>query len=158
MRIYHEFGPVYDSKSKILLLGSFPSVKSRKEQFYYAHPQNRFWKVMSIIFNEEITDKKQFLLNKNIALWDVIESCEINGSSDASIKNVISNDISLIINNSEVKYIFVLGKKAYDMYYKYVFNKVKIDAILLPSTSPANAIKNLDELVKEFSIIIEKLK
>ena len=158
MRIYHEFGPVYDSKSKILLLGSFPSVKSRKEQFYYAHPQNRFWKVMSIIFNEEITDKKQFLLNKNIALWDVIESCEINGSSDASIKNVIPNDISLIINNSEVKYIFVLGKKAYDMYYKYVFNKVKKDAILLPSTSPANAIKNLDELVKEFSIIIEKLK
>lgn len=158
MRIYHEFGPVYDSKSKILLLGSFPSVKSRKEQFYYAHPQNRFWKVMSIIFNEEITDKKQFLLNKNIALWDVIESCEINGSSDASIKNVIPNDISLIINNSEVKYIFVLGKKAYDMYYKYIFNKVKKDAILLPSTSPANAIKNLDELVKEFSIIIEKLK
>ena len=158
MRIYHEFGPVYDSKSKVLLLGSFPSVKSRKEQFYYAHPQNRFWKVMSIIFNEEITDKKQFLLNKNIALWDVIESCEINGSSDASIKNVIPNDISLIINNSEVKYIFVLGKKAYDMYYKYVFNKVKKDAILLPSTSPANAIKNLDELVKEFSIIIEKLK
>jgi len=158
MRIYHEFGPVYDSKSKVLLLGSFPSVKSRKEQFYYAHPQNRFWKVMSIIFNEEITDKKQFLLNKNIALWDVIESCEINGSSDASIKNVNPNDISLIINNSEVKYIFVLGKKAYDMYYKYIFNKVKMDAILLPSTSPANAFKNLDDLVKEFSIIIEKLK
>jgi len=148
----HTFKPYYNKDSLVLILGSFPSVKSRELGFYYAHPQNRFWKVMSIIFNEEITDKKQFLLNKNIALWDVIESCEINGSSDASIKNVNPNDISLIINNSEVKYIFVLGKKAYDMYYKYIFNKVKMDAILLPSTSPANAFKNLDDLVKEFGV------
>ena len=157
MRVYHEFGPVYDNESKILLLGSFPSIKSREEKFYYAHPQNRFWKVLSILFNEEISDRRKFVLDKHIALWDSIESCEIDGSSDASIKNVIPNDISLIINNSKVKYIFAIGKKSYEIYYKYIYNDVKIDAILLPSTSPANATKSLNDLVNEFEIILEKL-
>lgn len=158
MRVYHEFGPVYDSESKVLLLGSFPSIKSREEKFYYAHPQNRFWKVLSILFNEEISDRRKFVLDKHIALWDSIESCEIDGSSDASIKNVIPNDIRLILDNSKVKYIFTLGKKSYEMYYKYIYKDVKIDAILLPSTSPANATKSLDDLVNDFSIILEKLK
>lgn len=158
MRVYHEFGPVYDSESKILLLGSFPSIKSREEQFYYAHPQNRFWKVLSILFNEEIIDKRQFVLDKHIALWDTIESCEIDGSSDASIKNVIPNDISSIINNSKIKYIFTVGKKSNEMYYKYIYKDLKMDAILLPSTSPANAVKSLEDLVNDFKIILEKLK
>lgn len=157
MRCTHILDPIYNEDSKVLILGSFPSVVSRDKMMYYSHPQNRFWKVMSIIFNEEIVDKKQFVLDKGIALWDVISSCEIKGSSDSSIKSVFPNDIKLILNSSKVNKIFVIGKKAYQLYYKYIYDNIKIGAILLSSTSPANANKKLEDLVKEFQIILSSL-
>jgi len=155
--IKHPFKPVYDCHSKILFLGSIASVKSREIGYPYASPQNRFWKVMRIIFNEEIKDYKQFLLNKKIALWDVIKSCEITGSSDSSIKNVVVNEIWDVISDSNIKYVFTNGKKAYDLYNKYVYLKTGIKAICLSSTSPANATKNINDLVAEYKVILNYL-
>ena len=155
--VTHPFEPVYDCNSKILFLGSIASVKSREIGYPYASPQNRFWKVLRIIFDEEINDYKKFLINNNIALWDVIKSCEITGSSDSSIKNVVVNEIWEVISKSNIKYIFTNGKKAYDLYNKYVYPKTKIKAISLSSTSPANATKNLNDLVEEYKIILNYL-
>lgn len=151
--VEHTFGPVYDSESRILILGSFPSVKSREISFYYGHPQNRFWKLLSLLFNEEIKDKKTFLLKHHIALFDVIESCDIIGSSDTSIRNVKPNDLSLIINNSKIETVYLNGSKAYELYKKYCADKYDIDAIKLPSTSPANAAYSIDDLFNEWKII-----
>lgn len=158
MRQLHTLEPIYDDNSKVLILGSFPSVKSREKMMYYSHPQNRFWKVMSILFDEEIANKKEIVLKHNIALWDVIESCDIDGSSDSSIKNIKVNDIRKIVDNSKVLNIFVLGRKAYDLYNKYIFPNIKVEATMLSSTSPANAVKSLDDLVNEYRIILECLK
>lgn len=158
MRQLHTLEPIYDDNSKVLILGSFPSVKSREKMMYYSHPQNRFWKVMSILFDEEIANKKEFVLKHNIALWDVIESCDIDGSSDSSIKNIKVNDIKKIVDNSKVLNIFVLGRKAYDLYNKYIYPNIKVEATMLSSTSPANAVKSLDDLVNEYRIILECLK
>lgn len=148
--ISHEFGPVYDDRSEILILGSFPSVKSREVQFYYGHPQNRFWKVLSYILKIEvpqtIEEKKSMLLEHHIALWDVIESCSIIGSSDTSIKDVVVNDFSKILARSQIKKIYVNGTKAYDLYHKYAEKQTGIKAIKLPSTSPANAAWKLERL------------
>lgn len=133
-------------------MGSLPSIKSRKEGFYYAHPQNRFWKVLSHIFKEDIPisieDKKIFLNKYHLALWDVIKSCTITGSSDSSIRDVVVNDISSIIKKSKIIKIFTTGKKAYHLYNKYLFNEIRIEAIYLPSTSPANASISYEELIK----------
>lgn len=158
MRVFHTLEPIYDKNSKILILGSFPSIKSREKMMYYSHPQNRFWRVLSILFDEEITDKKEFVLRHNIALWDVIESCEIEGSSDSSIKDIKVNDIKWLVNKTNVIHIFVLGRKAMDLYNKYVLPNMEMDATLLSSTSPANATRSLDMLVNEFSVILEYLK
>ena len=153
--VEHTFGPVYDSQSRILILGSFPSVKSREINFYYGHRNNRFWKILGMLFNEEIEDKKTFLLKHHIALFDVIESCDIIGSSDASIQNVKANDLSIILNNSKVEKIFLNGAKAYELYKKYDEAKYAIEAVKLPSTSPANAAYSLDDLYKEWKIILK---
>ena len=153
--VEHTFGPVYDSESRILILGSFPSVKSREISFYYGHPQNRFWKLLSLLFNEEIKDKKTFLLKHHIALFDVIESCDIIGSSDTSIRNVKPNDLSLIINNSKIETVYLNGSKAYELYKKYCADKYDIDAIKLPSTSPANAAYSIEKLYNEWSMILK---
>ena len=156
----HNIKPLYDKNSKILILGSFPSVKSREAQFFYHHPQNRFWKIMNRILNEDmntIENKKTILLKHNIALWDVIESCEIKGSSDSSIKHVCSNNINQIINNSNIKYIFTNGKKSHELYNKYCLKETNIQAIYLPSSSPANAAYNLERLVEEWKIILDYL-
>lgn len=158
MRVSHTLDPIYNENSKVLILGSFPSVVSREKMMYYSHPQNRFWKVLSIIFNEEIKDRKEFVLKHGIALWDVIESCEIHGSSDSSIKNVKPNNIKMILENSKVTNIFVVGKKAYELYKKYILKDINLEPILLSSTSPANAVKKLDDLVKEFSVILNFLQ
>lgn len=158
MRVSHTLEPIYDKNSKVLILGSFPSVVSRDKMMYYSHPQNRFWKVLSLIFEEEIEDKKNFVLKHRIALWDVIESCEIHGSSDSSIRNVKPNNIKKILDNSNIKHIFVVGKKAYQLYSKYILNDISIEATCLSSTSPANAVKKLDDLVEEFRIILDFLK
>lgn len=155
--INHPFPPLYDENSKILILGSFPSVKSREQNFFYGHPQNRFWKVMAIIMEREIPttieEKQEFLLSSNIALWDVIASCEITGSSDSSIKNVVANDLTEILNNANIKQIFVNGKTAEKCYNKYIRNKIGRDAVCLPSTSPANAEFSVESLVGEWKQI-----
>lgn len=152
----HTLEPFYNKNSKILILGSFPSVKSRELGFYYAHPQNRFWKVLSCIFDEEISDvesKKAFLTKYKIALYDVCATCEINKSKDASIKNVEANDLKVILNNSNIKSIYVNGKTAYNLYNKLIKDKINIEAIYLPSTSPANAKYALEDLVIEYKQI-----
>ena len=121
--IVHPFPPLYDKNSHTLILGSFPSVKSRESNFFYGHPQNRFWKVISLLYGVEIPknieEKKALILNNNLALWDSIKSCTITGSSDSSVKNVIPNDISKILKNSRVKRIFCNGALSHKMYMKY---------------------------------------
>lgn len=153
----HPIAPVFDKDSKVLILGSFPSVRSREEGFFYGHPQNRFWKVTSQIFGEElpvtIDEKKAFLIRNHIALWDVIGSCEIDGSSDSSIRDVTVNDLSVILGTADIRAIFLNGKKAEQYYLKYLFPVLKRDAVCLPSTSPANAAWNLDKLADAWKII-----
>ena len=153
----HPIEPIYDNNSAILILGSFPSVKSREQGFFYGHPQNRFWKVIAAVFEKDvpvtIEEKRAFLLSSHIALWDVIFSCEITGSSDSSIKNVIPNDLNRILNHADIKEIFVNGKTAEKYYNKYIRNTIKRDAVYLPSTSPANAAWSLERLIKEWKII-----
>lgn len=158
-KVNHEIPPIYDENSKILILGSFPSVKSRENQFFYHHPQNRFWKVMASIFNEDIPatieDKKSLLIRNKVALWDVIKSCEIEGSSDSSIRNVVPNDINLILEKSNIQQIFCNGNKSYSLYKKYLEKDTGIKSISLPSTSPANARFNLDMLLHEWRVILD---
>lgn len=155
--ITHPISPVYNKDSKILILGSFPSVKSREAQFFYGHPQNRFWKVTAGVFEEDVPDtteeKRAFLLRNKIAVWDVIQSCDIVGSSDSSITNVVVNDIEPILSGSKIKKIYVNGKKAYSLYNKYIKPVIGVEAMCLPSTSSANAAWNLDRLVETWKII-----
>jgi len=156
--IIHPIEPFYNEDSKILILGSFPSVKSRETGFYYGHKQNRFWKVISSLFKEEVFDtieeKKELLRRNKIALWDVIHSCDIKGSSDSSIENVTVNNINLILNKTDIQKIYTNGRKAYDLYNKYCLEDIKREVELLPSTSPANAQYSLDKLINEWRDII----
>jgi len=149
--------PVFAANSKILILGSMPSRKSREAAFYYMHPQNRFWKILSILFNETIIDRKEFVLRHQIALWDVIASCDIKGASDASIKNVVPNDIKSLLPKTKITQIFTAGKTAEKFYRKYIYPDLKMESICLPSTSPANCRISMDEILKEWSIIKEYL-
>ncbi len=152
--VQHPFPPLYDSASKILILGSFPSVKSREQMFFYGHPQNRFWKVIASVFDDEvpvnIEDKKLLLKRHHIALWDVISSCDIKGSSDSSIANVVPNDLSEILNHSDIRLIIVNGKTAEKYFNKYIRDQIKRNAVCLPSTSPANAAWGLEKLLNEW--------
>lgn len=156
--IKHPIPPLFDENSKILILGSFPSVKSRECVFFYGHPQNRFWKVMAFIFNEEvpntIDEKRSMLLRNEVALWDVIASCDITGSSDSSIKNVVPNDVKSIIKSSNVQKIYVNGKKAKSLYDKFLEKELGMSAVCLPSTSPANASWNLERLQNEWKRLL----
>lgn len=159
-QVNHELEPYYNSDSKVLILGSMPSIKSRELGFYYMHPQNRFWKTLARVYEEEkpitIDDKKDFLKRHKIALWDTIESCLITGSSDSSIENVKVNNINKLLNNTEVKQIFTLGRKSFDLYNKYCLPKTKRDAIYLPSTSPLHCPKGIeDKLYDTYKIIKE---
>ena len=157
----HPFEPIYDKNSKILILGSFPSVVSRKQSFYYSNKNNRFWKIMPLLFNEKIGDsineRTEFLLRHHIALWDVIESCDINGSSDSSINNVKVNDIKGLLDKTDISTIFTTGKKAHELYIKYVYPQLGIEDINLPSTSSANARMKLDELVSTYGVILNTI-
>ena len=152
--IVHPFPAFYDKDSRILILGSFPSVKSREQMFFYGHPQNRFWKVISKVFDEEvpegIPEKKALLKRHHIALWDVIHSCEISGSSDSSISDVVANDLSEILETADIQKIIVNGKTAEKYYRKYIEPVTKRTAICMPSTSPANAAWSVDALVGEW--------
>ena len=159
MRASHEFPPVFDKSSEILILGSFPSVKSRQESFFYANPQNRFWKLMAQLLNEstpkDTKDKIVMLKKHKIALWDVIESCDIVGSSDSSISNVVPVDISQILSRANIIKVYANGGKAFELYNKYLYPKTKLDITKLPSTSPANAGYSFDKLLSEWKKILE---
>lgn len=149
--IRHPIPPVYNEYSRVLILGSFPSVKSREEQFFYGHPQNRFWKVLAAVFDREVPqsveEKKCMLLECGVAVWDVIASCEIEGSADSSIKDAVPNDIQMILDASDIQAIFVNGKTAEKYYNRFLRERVGRDAICLPSTSPANAAWTLERLI-----------
>ncbi len=148
--VKHPIEPLYDEHSEVLILGSFPSVCSREQGFFYGHPQNRFWRVVAEVCGcavpESIEQKKDFLLSNKIALWDVLASCEIKGSSDCSIKNAEPNDITEILKTANIRKIFVNGKTAEKYYNKYIKDSIGREAISLPSTSPANAAYTLDRL------------
>lgn len=155
--INHPFPPLYNKDSKILILGSFPSVKSREQMFFYGHPQNRFWRVISAVFKCDepvsIEEKKQLLYKNGIALWDVIASCEITGSSDSSIKNAKVNDVSKILEEADIRQIFVNGKTAEKYFKKYMKAQINRDAVCLPSTSPANAAWSVERLAEKWQVI-----
>ena len=150
--VSHDFEPVFDENSKVLILGTFPSVKSRENQFYYGHPQNRFWKVIAGLTESEvpqtIEEKKKLLLEHGIAIWDVIESCDIIGSSDSSIKNVVPADIERVVANSKIQNIYANGGTAKKLYEKYSQKKTGREIIGLPSTSPANAAYSMERLLE----------
>ena len=154
----HPFAPVYDQNSRVLILGSWPSPKSREQGFFYGHPQNRFWRVLAALFSERtpesIGEKREFLLSHKIAVWDIIASCDIEGSSDSSIKSVIANDITPILKSANIEAIFVNGRTAEKYYNKYTKDVVCREAICLPSTSPANAAYSLEKLTREWGAIL----
>ena len=169
--IVHSFEPVYDKASEILIqigklcaliriLGTLPSVKSRENNFYYGHKQNRFWKVLATLLKEPvphtIEEKKAMLLAHRIALWDVIQSCDIKGSSDSSIKNVQPTDIGMILEKTNITRIYANGNKAGQLYKRYQFPVTGIEAMVLPSTSPANAAWSLDRLCEAWRVILEQ--
>ena len=151
----HPIPPLYDADSRVLLLGSFPSVKSRETAFFYGHPQNRFWSVLASIFGEEmptgVAEKKSLALRHGIALWDVIAQCEIAGSSDASITAVVPNDLSVILRATDIRVIFCNGNTAHAYYNRYCYALTGRDAIVLPSTSPANARWTKEKLTEAWS-------
>ena len=159
MRVTHTFEPVYDGNSEILVLGTFPSVKSRESAFYYGHPQNRFWKVLAGLTGEEvpgsIAEKKTLLLKHRIAIWDVIRSCDIEGSSDSSIRNVTANDIAGLLAASRIEKIYGNGDKACRLYDKFCKEKTKKEIIRLPSTSPANAAFSMEKLLRSWQVVKE---
>ncbi len=159
MRISHPIDPVFDEKSEILILGSFPSVKSREQMFFYGHPQNRFWKVMSNVTGdslpETIDEKRAFLLRNHIAVWDVIAQCDIEGSSDSSIKNVRANDLRSILTKANIKKICCNGTKSWELYNKYIKPVIGTDAEKLPSTSPANAAWSVEKLTEAWKAALK---
>lgn len=158
--IQHPINPVFDEHSHILILGSFPSVQSRDTGFFYGHPQNRFWRVLAAVFADAvpqtIADKQTFLLGHHVALWDVIASCDIVGSSDSSIRNVIPNDLTFILEKANIHQIYVNGQKAHSLYRRYLEPVTGQSAVCLPSTSPANARWDLEKLVTAWRIILDK--
>ena len=157
--LQHVFEPVWNKESRVLILGTFPSVKSRENNFYYGHPKNRFWKVIAYLTDsqvpETIEQKKNMLIDKHIAIWDVIASCSITGSSDSSIKDVVPNDLTQILKEGNITNIYANGAKAYELYMKYTYKSTGMDIIKLPSTSPANAVYTIDRLVQEWKVVTE---
>lgn len=160
--VSHEFAPVFDANSRVLILGTFPSVKSREQNFYYGHPQNRFWKVMARLTGwdvpQTIEEKKTLLLKNGIAIWDVIASCEIVGSSDSSIKNVVPANLNQVLTQCNIKAVYANGGTAKKLYEKYSQKETGREIIGLPSTSPANAAYSVDRLMEYWSVIRENLR
>ena len=156
--IQHPFPPLFGPDSDTLILGSFPSVKSREAMFFYGHPQNRFWRVLAALYGESIpqtvNEKKALILSHRLALWDSIASCEISGSSDASIRSAEPTDLSVILEHSRVRRIFCNGAQSYRIYSKYQLPRTGIEAIKLPSTSPANAACSLEKLIEAWRVIL----
>ena len=161
-RQLHTISPVFDRESKILILGSFPSVKSREAGFFYGHPQNRFWQVIAAVTDSPlpitVEEKKNLLLQRHIAVWDVIHSCEITGSSDSSIRSVTVNRVDSLLAESQIKQVFVNGRTAEKLYRQYLFPITGMDAVLLPSTSPANAAFSKERLIRAWGAIAQALE
>lgn len=155
----HPVPPLYNENSKVLILGSFPSPKSREAEFFYMHPQNRFWKMIYGIFDEQVSDsvedRKKFVLEHNLAIWDVLHSCEIEGASDSSIKNIVVNDFSKIFSTARINAIFITGQTAFKLYRKHCAEKYDIPYFRLPSTSPANCRVKYNELEESYKKILE---
>ena len=161
--IQHPIPPVWNEQSRVLILGTMPSPKSRQTGFFYMHPQNRFWRVMSAVFGEEfefpndIAERRDFLLRYNIAMWDVLASCKIEGASDASIRDAVPNDFTQILEGAQIHDVYCTGKTAYGLWNKYCADKYEqrynLVAHCLPSTSPANAQWKIDKLIEEYKTI-----
>lgn len=153
--ISHGFGPVYNRESRILILGSFPSVKSREQAFFYGHPRNRFWKVLAAVLKEDepetVEEKKEMLLRHGVAVYDVFEQCSIIGSSDSSIKDVIPANLGIIVEASQIRKVYTNGKTAGKLYRKYQDKELNLPMEELPSTSPANAAYSLEKLTEIWS-------
>lgn len=159
--VRHPIEPVFDSASKILILGSFPSVKSRESAFFYGHPQNRFWRVTSGVLGcacpQTVEEKRNMLLSHHIALWDVIASCRITGSSDSSIRDAVPTDLGVILDASDIRAVFCNGQTAYRLYERFQAAQTGLPAMLLPSTSPANAAYSVERLMESWSAILPPL-
>ena len=157
--VTHEFGPLYDADCEVLILGSIPSPKSREQAFYYGHPQNRFWKVMAAVVGEPvpqtIEEKRRMMLKHHIAMWDALEACDIRGASDSSIKNPVPTDIPGLLAKTRITRIYATGATAYKYYQKFNAPRTGIDAVRLPSTSPANCAVSQEELVEAYRVILE---
>lgn len=157
-KLCHPFEPVWNQCSKILILGTFPSVKSRETAFYYGNPRNRFWEVLAALLDtpcpQGVPQKKEFLLENGIAVFDVLKSCEIRGSADASIRQPEANDFSAVLQGADIRAVFTNGKKAYEYYTKYCLADTGRESICLPSTSPANAAMTLEKLTAAWSVIL----
>ena len=155
--LVHPIPPLFDAQSRVLILGSFPSVKSREAQFFYGHPQNRFWKLLALLFDEEtpvtIEEKRALVLRHHLALWDTIRSCTVTGSSDSSICNVVPNDLRVILEHSCVDRIYCNGATSFRLYQKYILPQTGIPAQKLPSTSPANAAWSMERLYRAWEVI-----
>lgn len=160
-RVVHPFGPVIAPDSRVLILGSFPSVKSREQNFFYGHPQNRFWRVMAGVLGcavpQTIPEKRQMLLTHKIALWDVLQSCEIAGSSDASIRNAVPNDIAGLLSTHTIRAVFSNGSASFRMYETYILPQTDTPHFLLPSTSPANTRYSVETLTEAWRVILNYL-
>lgn len=155
--VTHPFPPLYDEHSRILILGSFPSVKSRENRFFYGHPQNRFWRTVAAVFGEKVPEtvpeKKELILSRHLALWDSIAFCEIAGSSDARIRSAIPNDLSVILDRAPIERIYCNGRKSFEIYLRFIEPVIGRPATFLPSTSPANAYWTPARLAKAWSVL-----
>ena len=160
-RLFHKVSPIYDAHSRALILGTFPSPKSREASFFYSHPSNRFWPVMARIFDVElpqtVSEKRKLLLDRNVALWDVVESCTIQNAQDATIRNCEPNDLSKIFSVADIDAVFTTGSKAYQLYNRLCLKSTNMPATLLPSTSAANAKFSLEQLIDEYRTILQYL-
>ena len=156
-RILHPFPPLFDSESRTLILGSFPSVKSREAMSFYGHPQNRFWRLIALLCHEDtpqtVEEKSSLILRHHLALWDSIRSCTITGSSDSSVRDVVPNDLRVIFDNSKTERVFCNGALSHKMYMKYIYPQTGVAAVKLPSTSPANAAYSLERLAESWQVI-----
>ena len=154
----HPIPPLFNERSRVLILGSFPSIKSREARFFYGHPQNRFWRVLAAVTNsplpESIEEKKALILSHHFALWDSIGSCTITGSSDSSIRDVVPNDLSRILDHAPIEKIFCNGAASLACYRRYIEPTTHRVAQALPSTSPANAAWSLDRLIEAWRVIL----
>ena len=162
MLVEHPLQPIFDSRSRVLILGTMPSPKSREVGFYYGHPQNRFWRILAELFDEPLPasneERTALVLVHRIALWDVLASCEIEGASDSSIRNAVPNDLSRVLSNAPIRAIFTTGGKAKELFDRHLRERVGMEAIALPSSSAANARMSLQQLVEAYRILLDYLQ